>query len=36
MSIEFKQDSTLSKMKSIMYNRMKTDMKALIEYEFEF
>lgn len=36
MSIEFKQDSTLSKMKSMMYNRMKTDMKALIEYEFEF
>ena len=36
MSIEFKQDSTLSKMKTIMYNRMKTDMKALIEYEFEF
>lgn len=36
MSTEFKQDSTLSKMKSMMYNRMKTDMKALIEYEFEF
>jgi uncharacterized protein YeeX (DUF496 family) len=36
MSIEFKQDSTLSKMKTIMYNRMKTDMKSLIEYEFEF
>jgi hypothetical protein len=36
MSTEFKQDATLSKMKLIMYNRMKTDMKALIEYEFEF
>lgn len=36
MSIEFKQDATLNKMKSMMYNKMKTDMKALIEYEFEF
>jgi hypothetical protein len=36
MSTEFKQDSTLSKMKTTMYNRMKTDMKELIEYEFEF
>jgi len=36
MSTEFKQDSTLSKMKITMYNKMKTDMKALIEYEFEF
>jgi hypothetical protein len=36
MSTEFKQDATLSKMKTIMYNKMKTDMKALIEYEFEF
>jgi hypothetical protein len=36
MSTEFKQDTTLNKMKSMMYNKMKTDMKALIEYEFEF
>ena len=36
MSQEFKQESTLSKIRSIMYNKMKTDMKALVEYEFEF
>lgn len=36
MGNEFKQDSTFGKMKTIMYNKMKTDMKALIEYEFEF
>ena len=36
MSQEFKLDSTLSKIRSIMYGKMKTDMKALVEYEFEF
>ena len=36
MSQEFKQESTLSKIRSIMYSKMKTDMKALVEYEFEF
>lgn len=36
MGNEFKQDTTFGKMKTIMYNKMKTDMKALIEYEFEF
>lgn len=36
MGNEFKQDSTFGKMKTNMYNKMKTDMKALIEYEFEF
>lgn len=36
MSPEFKQESTLSKIRSIMYGKMKTDMKALVEYEFEF
>jgi anion-transporting ArsA/GET3 family ATPase len=36
MSQEFKQESTLSKIRSIMYGKMKTDMKALVEYEFEF
>jgi hypothetical protein len=36
MSVEFKQDSILSKVRSMMFNKMKTDMKALIEYEFEF
>lgn len=34
MSVEFKQDSTLSKTRSSMYSRMKTDMKVLVEYEF--
>jgi hypothetical protein len=36
MSNEFKQDSTFSKMRAVMYNKMKTDMKAMVEYEFEF
>ena len=36
MSVEFKQESILSKTRSSMYSRMKTDMKALVEYEFEF
>jgi len=36
MSVDFKQDATLSKIRSIMYNKMKTDIKALVEYEFEF
>ena len=36
MSVEFKQESILSKIRSMMFNKMKTDMKALIEYEFEF
>lgn len=36
MSVEFKQESILSKVRSAMFAKMKTDMKALIEYEFEF
>lgn len=36
MNIDFKNDTTLNKIKSQMYQRMKTDMKAFIEYEFEF
>lgn len=36
MSIELKNENTLSKIKSMMYSRMKTDMKALVEFEFEF
>uniref|UniRef100_A0A6C0EPX0 C2H2-type domain-containing protein n=1 Tax=viral metagenome TaxID=1070528 RepID=A0A6C0EPX0_9ZZZZ len=36
MGVEFKQDSTLSRIRTMMYNKMKTDMKSLIEYEFEF
>ena len=36
MDINFKQDNTFNKFKSIIYGSLKTDMKALIEYEFEF
>lgn len=36
MSVDFKQESIFGKIKSNMYSRMKTDLKALIEYEFEF
>jgi len=36
MSIEFNQESILTKVRSNMFSRMKTDMKALVEYEFEF
>jgi uncharacterized protein YeeX (DUF496 family) len=35
-SIDFKQESTLSKVRSQLFSRMKTDLKALVEYEFEF
>ena len=36
MGVEFKQETLLSKIRTNMYNKMKTDMKALIEYEFDF
>ena len=36
MSVEFKQESILSKVKSMMFAKMKTDMKAMVEFEFEF
>ena len=36
MGNEFNQDSTFNKMRGVMYNKMKTDMKAMVEYEFEF
>lgn len=36
MSMEFNQESILSKVRSMMFAKMKTDMKSLIEYEFEF
>lgn len=35
MSQVFKEDKYYTKIKSILYNKMKCDMKALIEYEFE-
>ena len=36
MSVDFKVEGTLNKIRNLMYSHMKTDMKALVEYEFEF
>jgi len=36
MANEFKSETTFNKMRAVIYNKMKTDMKALVEYEFEF
>lgn len=36
MNVDFRQESILGKIRTNMYTRMKTDMKALVEYEFEF
>ncbi len=36
MSVEFKQENIYAKARNAMYTRMKTDMKELIEYDFEF
>jgi hypothetical protein len=36
MSVDFKNDTILSKIRNAMYNKIKTDMKVLVEYEFEF
>ena len=36
MSVELRHDSTMSKIKSAMFARMKMDMKGLVEYDFEF
>ena len=36
LNIDFRQETVLGKIRSNMYGRMKTDMKALVEYEFEF
>jgi hypothetical protein len=36
MGIDFKHEPTLNQIKFSIYNKMKKDMKALIEYEFEF
>lgn len=35
MDIDFKKESTLNKIKNMIYEAIKTDMKGLIEYEFE-
>jgi hypothetical protein len=36
MDVDFRQEAILGKIRSNMYGRMKTDMKALVEYDFEF
>jgi len=36
MSVELKQDAILNKIRTTLYSKLKTDMKALVEYEFEF
>lgn len=36
MNVDFREDLIFGKIKSNMYSRMKTDMKGLVEYEFEF
>ena len=36
MSVEFNQETILSKVRSMMFANMKTDMKAVVEFEFEF
>jgi hypothetical protein len=36
MNISFTQDATMSRIKSGFYNYLKADLKAFIEYDFEF
>ena len=36
MNVDFRKESILGKVKTNMYSKMKTDMKGLVEYEFEF
>ena len=36
MGIDFKQDITFHKLNSLIYKNMKTDIKEVLEYEFEF
>lgn len=36
MNISFSQDSNLSRIKNGLYNYLKTDLKTMIEYDFEF
>ena len=36
MNISFTQDATLSRIKNSLYNYLKTDLKTMIDYEFEF
>ena len=34
--MSFTQDATLSRIKNALYNYLKTDLKNMIEYDFEF
>jgi hypothetical protein len=36
MSVDFRVENMFSKMRGILFNGLKKDMKALVEYEFEF
>lgn len=36
MSVDFRVENMFSKMRGVLFNGLKTDMKALVEYEFEF
>lgn len=36
MTVDFRQDSTLNKIKSILFSLLKVDFKHFVEYEFEF
>jgi hypothetical protein len=36
MSVDFKKESTLNRIKASIYDNIKKDMKSLIQYEFEF
>ena len=35
MGADFKQDNTLSRIRNMIYNKMKIDVKTMVEYEFE-
>jgi hypothetical protein len=35
-SVEIKQDATFNKIKNVMFNYLKTDIKSIVDYEFEF
>ena len=36
MTVDFKQEIIVGKIRSALYNNFKIDMKSIVEYEFEF
>jgi hypothetical protein len=36
MGVDFKQEATIGKYKTLLFNRFKLDMKSIVEYEFQF